>query len=105
MLNNLCSLNLSVFIDKPKEFEQSGFTAPKHFSLHSSRGSVPHPVPNLAPSHMSKHHSALAAAMMTQRVNEEAWLARQRGQDRERPLELDLRSPGKGTEPWRDSQR
>lgn len=91
--------------DKPKEFEQSGFTAPKHFSLHSSRGSVPHPVPNLAPSHMGKHHSALAAAMMTQRVNEEAWLARQRGQDRERPLELDLRSPGKGTEPWRDSQR
>ncbi|XP_055078425.1 genetic suppressor element 1-like isoform X1 [Periophthalmus magnuspinnatus] len=95
--------------DKAKESEHLGFTAPKPLllqsSLHSSRGAVPHPVPSLVPSHMGKHHSALAAAMMTQRMNEEVWLSRQRGQDRERPLELDLRSPGKGLEPWRENQR
>uniref|UniRef100_A0A673AA21 Gse1 coiled-coil protein n=1 Tax=Sphaeramia orbicularis TaxID=375764 RepID=A0A673AA21_9TELE len=100
----------------PNRLEHSGFTAPKPLSmqpgLHSSRGSIPHPVPSLVPSHMGKHHTtaggihgALAAAMMTQRANEEAWLTRQRGQgqERDRPLELGLRSPGKGVEPRKDT--
>ncbi|XP_070687469.1 genetic suppressor element 1-like [Pempheris klunzingeri] len=106
-------------LDKTKEPEHPGFPAPKPLSLqpglHSSRGSIPHPVPSLVPSHLGKHHAAtaaagggihgaLAAAMMTQRASEAAWLTRQRGQGQERegPLEMGLRSPGKGVEPRRD---
>ncbi|TMS04993.1 Genetic suppressor element 1 [Larimichthys crocea] len=57
----------------------------------AERGTIPHPVPSLVPSHMGKHHAAaggihgaLAAAMMTQRASEAAWLTRQRGQGQER---------------------
>ncbi|XP_041652245.1 genetic suppressor element 1-like isoform X2 [Cheilinus undulatus] len=104
-------------LDKSKESERSGFPAPKPLSLqpglHSSRGSIPHPVPNLVPSHLGKHepaaagaiHGALTAAMMTQRANEAAWLTRQRGLEREGPFEMGLRSPGKGVEPRRDAHR
>ncbi|XP_026167537.1 genetic suppressor element 1-like isoform X2 [Mastacembelus armatus] len=108
-------------LDKPKDSEHPGFPAPKPLplqpGLHSSRGSIPHLVPSLVPSHLGKHHAAaaaasgmqgaLAAAMMTQRTNEEVWLTRQRGQGQEREgsLELGLRSPGKGVEPRRDSYR
>nr|XP_057931805.1 genetic suppressor element 1-like isoform X2 [Doryrhamphus excisus] len=94
-------------LDKPKESEPQGFPAHKPFplNLHSSRGSVPPPVPSLVPSHLGKHHTApgggihgaLASAMMTQRANEEAWLTRQRGHDREGPTE--------GKEPRKDSHR
>ncbi|XP_022057531.1 genetic suppressor element 1-like isoform X1 [Acanthochromis polyacanthus] len=103
-------------LDKTKDSEHPAFPAPKPLplqpGLHSSRGSVPHPVPSLLPSHLGKHHAAasgglhgaLAAAMMTQRASEEVWLSRQRGQgpEREGPLELGLRSSGKGAEPRRD---
>ncbi|XP_068459491.1 genetic suppressor element 1-like isoform X1 [Clinocottus analis] len=105
-------------LDKTKDSEHTGFPAPKPLSLqpglHPSRGSIPHPVPSLVPSHMGKHHAAaggihgaLAAAMMTQRASEAAWLTRQRGQGQERegPLEMGLRSPGKGVELRRDSHR
>ncbi|XP_044049648.1 genetic suppressor element 1-like isoform X2 [Siniperca chuatsi] len=109
-------------LDKTKDSEHLGFPAPKPLSLqpglHSSRGSIPHPVPSLVPSHLGKHHAAaaaaaggihgaLAAAMMTQRASEAPWLTRQRGQGQERegPLEMGLRSPGKGVEPRRDSHR
>ncbi|KAM9854688.1 genetic suppressor element 1-like [Aulostomus maculatus] len=106
-------------LDKPKESEHAGFSAlkplPLNPGLHSSRGSIPHSMPSLVPSHLGKHHAvagagihgALASAMMTQRANEEAWLTRQRsqGQEREGPMELCLRSPGKGVEPRRDSHR
>ncbi|KAK5928181.1 hypothetical protein CgunFtcFv8_013264 [Champsocephalus gunnari] len=105
-------------LDKNKDSEHPGFPAPKHLSLqpglHSSRGSIPHPVPSLVPSHLGKHHAgsggihgALAAAMMTQRASEAVWLSRQRGQGQERegPLEQGLRSPGKGVELRRDSHR
>ncbi|KAK2842145.1 hypothetical protein Q5P01_012345 [Channa striata] len=105
-------------LDKPKDSELPCFPAPKPMplqpSLHSSRGSIPHPVPSLVPSHLGKHHAAsggihgsLAATMMPQRTNEEAWLTRQRGQaqEREGPLELGIRSPGKVAEPRRDSHR
>ncbi|KAM9377961.1 genetic suppressor element 1-like [Pholidichthys leucotaenia] len=111
-------------LDKSKDSEHSGFSAPKPVplqpGLHSSRGSVPHPVPSLLPSHLGKHHAAaaaatgsggihgaLAAAMVTQRASEDVWLTRQRGhgQERERPLELGLRSPGKGVDPRRDTHR
>ncbi|XP_068579433.1 genetic suppressor element 1-like isoform X1 [Cebidichthys violaceus] len=105
-------------LDKTKDSEHSGFPAPKPLSLqpglHPSRGSIPHPVPSLVPSHLGKHHAAaggihgaLAAAMMTQRASEAAWLTRQRGQGQERegPLEMGLRSPGKGVELRRDSHR
>ncbi|XP_029379382.1 genetic suppressor element 1-like isoform X2 [Echeneis naucrates] len=108
-------------LDKHKDSEHPAFPAPKphllQTGIHSSRGSIPHPVPSLVPSHLGKHHSsaaaaggvhgAVAAAMMTQRVSEEAWLARQRGQGQERegPLELGLRSPGKGRDPRRDIHR
>ncbi|XP_071357772.1 genetic suppressor element 1-like isoform X2 [Trachinotus anak] len=111
-------------LDKPKDSEHPGFPPPKPLplqgGLHSSRGSIPHPVPSLVPSHLGKHHAAaaaaaagggihgaLAAAMMTQRASEEVWLARQRGQGQERegPLELGLRSPGKGVDPRRDIHR
>ena len=104
--------------DKSKDSEHPGFPAPKHLplqpGLHSSRGSIPHPVPSLVPSHLGKHHAAaggihgaLAAAMMTHRASEAAWLTRQRGQGQERegPLEMGLRSPGKGAELRRDSHR
>ncbi|XP_077371777.1 genetic suppressor element 1-like isoform X2 [Festucalex cinctus] len=71
--------------DKAKESELPGFPAhkPLPLNLHSSRGSVPHPVPSLVPSHLGKHHNApagggihgaLASAAMTQRVSEEAWM-------------------------------
>ncbi|XP_034032590.1 genetic suppressor element 1-like isoform X2 [Thalassophryne amazonica] len=104
--------------DKPKEPEHLGFQAPKPLplqpGLHPPRSSIPHPVPSLVPAHLGKHHpssvggipGALATAMMTQRVSEEAWLIRQRGQgqERESPLELGLRSPGKVVESRRDSQ-
>ncbi|CAM9156031.1 unnamed protein product [Lampetra planeri] len=103
--------------DKVKESEH--FSAPKPLplnpGLHSSRGSVPPPLPSLVPSHLGKHHAvtgggihgALASAMMTHRANEEVWLKRQRdqGQEREGPMELGLRSPGKGAELRRDSHR
>ncbi|XP_029009690.1 genetic suppressor element 1-like isoform X2 [Betta splendens] len=105
-------------LDKAKDSELPGFQAPKPLplqpGLHSFRGSVPHPVPSLVPSHLGKHHAsaggihgALAATVMPQRSSEEAWLARQRGQGqgRESPLELGLRSPGKGGESRRDSHR
>ncbi|XP_029289196.1 genetic suppressor element 1-like [Cottoperca gobio] len=105
-------------LDKIKDSEHPGFPAPKHLSLqsglHSSRGSIPHPVPSLVPSHLGKHHAAaggihgaLAAAMMTQRASEAAWLTRQRGQGQERegPLEMGLRSPGKGVELRRENHR
>ncbi|XP_034540837.1 genetic suppressor element 1-like [Notolabrus celidotus] len=104
-------------LDKTKDSEHLGFTTPKPLSvqpnLHSSRGSIPHPVPSLVPSHLGKHHTAaaggihgaLAAAMMTQRASESVWLARQRGQDREGPMEMGLRSPGKGVEQRRDTHR
>lgn len=76
-------------------------------------------MPSLVPSHLGKHHAAaaaasaggihgaLAAAMMTQRASEAAWLTRQRGQGQERegPLEMGLRSPGKGLELRRDGHR
>ncbi|KAM3609683.1 uncharacterized protein V6R79_018466 [Siganus canaliculatus] len=104
--------------DKTKESDLPGFPAPKplslQHSLHSSRGSIPHPVPSLVPSHLGKHHAApggihgaLTAAMMNQRASEAAWLTRQRGQgpDRDVPLELGLRSPGKGVELRRDNHR
>uniref|UniRef100_A0A3Q3IQI0 Genetic suppressor element-like domain-containing protein n=1 Tax=Monopterus albus TaxID=43700 RepID=A0A3Q3IQI0_MONAL len=107
----------------PNRLEHPGFPAPKPLllqpGLHSSRASIPHPVPSLVPSHLGKHHAAaaaataggihgaLAATIMTQRTGDEAWLTRQRGQgqDREGPLELGLSSPGKGMEPRRDSHR
>ncbi|XP_056273582.1 genetic suppressor element 1-like isoform X2 [Pseudoliparis swirei] len=105
-------------LDKTKDSEHTGFPAPKPLSLppgiHPSRGSIPHPVPSLVPSHLGKHHAAsggmhgaLAAAMMTQRASEAAWLTRQRGQGQERegPLEMGLRSPGKGVEQRRDNHR
>uniref|UniRef100_UPI0037E7F2D3 genetic suppressor element 1-like isoform X1 n=2 Tax=Semicossyphus pulcher TaxID=241346 RepID=UPI0037E7F2D3 len=104
-------------LDKSKDSEHPGFPAPKPLSLqpglHSSRGSIPHPVPSLVPSHLGKHHAAaaggihgaLAAAMMTQRASEAAWLTRQRGQERDGPLEMGLRSPGRGAEPRRDTHR
>lgn len=106
----------SVSSDKPKDSEHLGFPAPKPLplqtGLHPSRASIPHPVPSLVPSHLGKHHAAatggihgaLAAAMMTQRAGEEAWLTRQRGQGQERegPLELGVRSPGKGVDLRRD---
>ncbi|KAK9516817.1 hypothetical protein VZT92_024727 [Zoarces viviparus] len=105
-------------LDKTKDSEHPGFPAPKPLSLqpglHPSRGSIPHPVPSLVPSHLGKHHAAaggihgaLAAAMMTQRASEAAWLTRQRGQGQERegPLEMGLRSPGKGAELRRDGHR
>ncbi|KAF3688936.1 Genetic suppressor element 1 [Channa argus] len=105
-------------LDKPKDSDLPGFPVPKPMplqpGLHSSRGSIPHPVPSLVPSHLGKHHAAaggihgaLAATMMPQRTNEEAWLTRQRGQGQERegPLELGLRSPGKAAETRRDSHR
>ncbi|XP_071776383.1 genetic suppressor element 1-like [Centroberyx gerrardi] len=109
-------------LDKLKEPDHPGLAAPKPLSLqpglHPSMGSIPHPVPSLVPSHLGKHHAAaaaaaggihgaLAAAMMTQRASEEGWLTRQRrpGQEREGPLELGLRSPGKGAEPRRDGHR
>jgi len=67
------------------------------------------------PSHLGKHraaasggiHGALAAAMMTQRASEEAWLTQKRAQrqEREGSLELGLRSPGKGVELRRDNHR
>uniref|UniRef100_A0A3B4F0S7 Genetic suppressor element 1-like n=1 Tax=Pundamilia nyererei TaxID=303518 RepID=A0A3B4F0S7_9CICH len=65
-------------------------------SIHSSRGSVPYPVPSLLPSHLGKHHAgavggihgALSASMMSQRASEEAWLTRQRAQGQDRELEL-----------------
>jgi len=110
--------NSSVSPDKTKDSEHTGFPAPKPLSLppgiHPSRGSIPHPVPSLVPSHLGKHHAAsggmhgaLAAAMMTQRASEAAWLTRQRGQGQERegPLEMGLRSPGKGVEQRRDNHR
>ncbi|XP_017261512.1 genetic suppressor element 1 isoform X2 [Kryptolebias marmoratus] len=104
-------------LDKNKESEHPSFPAPKPVplqpGLHSSRASVPHPMPSLLPSHLGKHrasagiHGALAAAMMTQRAGDEAWFPRQRaqGQEREAPPEVGLRSPGKGVEPRRDSHR
>ncbi|XP_041853483.1 genetic suppressor element 1-like isoform X2 [Melanotaenia boesemani] len=105
--------------DKTKDSDQQGFPAPKPPSLQpglpSSRASVPHPVPSLLPSHLGKHrsaasggiHGALAAAMMTQRAGEEAWLTQQRvqRQEREGPLEVGLRSPGKGVELKRENHR
>lgn len=108
------------FPDKLKEPDHPGLPAPKPLSLqpglHPSMSSIPHPMPSLVPSHMGKHqaaapggvHGALAAAMMTQRANdEERWLARQRrqGQERDGLPELGLRSPGKGAEPRRDGHR
>lgn len=109
----------TVSADKTKDSEHPGFPAPKSLSLqpglNSSRGAIPQPVPSLVPSHLGKHHAttpggihgALAAAMMTQRTSETAWLTRQRGQGQERegPLEMGLRSPGKGVELRRDSHR
>ncbi|XP_068595759.1 genetic suppressor element 1 [Brachionichthys hirsutus] len=105
--------------DKTKDSEHPGLPAPKPLSLHpglnSSRGSVPHTVPSLVPSHLGKHHAAaagglrgaLAAAALTQRVSEAAWLTHQRrqGPEREGPLEMGPRSPGKWVEPKRDSHR
>uniref|UniRef100_A0A3B4F3B5 Genetic suppressor element 1-like n=1 Tax=Pundamilia nyererei TaxID=303518 RepID=A0A3B4F3B5_9CICH len=74
-----------------------GFSAPKPLqpSIHSSRGSVPYPVPSLLPSHLGKHHAgavggihgALSASMMSQRASEEAWLTRQRAQGQDRELD------------------
>lgn len=109
-----------VFPDKHKDSELAGFQPRKPLplqpGLHSSRGSVPHPVPSLVPSHLGKHnaaasagsiHGALAATMMAQRTNEDVWLTRQRdqGQETDGPQEPGLRSPGKGMEPRRDSHR
>uniref|UniRef100_A0A087YHQ3 Gse1 coiled-coil protein n=1 Tax=Poecilia formosa TaxID=48698 RepID=A0A087YHQ3_POEFO len=105
--------------DKTKDPDQLNFpgtkAVPLQPGLSSSRASVPLPVPSLLPAHLGKHravasggiHEALAAAMMTQRASEEVWLARQRaqGQEREGPLEVGLRSPGKGAETRRDSHR
>ncbi|KAM4553283.1 genetic suppressor element 1-like isoform 1-T1 [Fundulus diaphanus] len=106
-------------LDKTKEPDQLSFPAPKPVALQpghsSSRASVPLPVPSLLPAHLGKHraaasggiHEALVAAMMTQRASEEVWLARQRtqGQERDGPLEVGLRSPGKGVETRRDGHR
>ncbi|XP_014873239.1 genetic suppressor element 1-like isoform X3 [Poecilia latipinna] len=106
-------------LDKTKDPDQLNFpgtkAVPLQPGLSSSRASVPLPVPSLLPAHLGKHravasggiHEALAAAMMTQRASEEVWLARQRaqGQEREGPLEVGLRSPGKGAETRRDSHR
>ncbi|XP_034442949.1 genetic suppressor element 1-like isoform X2 [Hippoglossus hippoglossus] len=107
-------------LDKLKDSEHPSFQAqkPLQTGLHSSRGSIPHPVPNLMPSHLGKHHAAaaaaagglhgaLAAAMTSHRANEEAWLSRQRvqGQERGGPMELGLRSPGKGLDSRRDIHR
>ncbi|XP_038155908.1 genetic suppressor element 1-like isoform X1 [Cyprinodon tularosa] len=106
-------------LDKTKDLDQLSFPAPKPVPLQpglsSSRASVPLPVPSLLPAHLGKQraatsggiHEALAAAMMTQRASEEVWLARQRaqGQEREGPLEVGLRSPGKGVEKARESHR
>ncbi|XP_028304868.1 genetic suppressor element 1-like isoform X2 [Gouania willdenowi] len=104
-------------LDKLKDSELPGFPAlkPLQSGLHSSRGSVPHPVPSLLPSHLGKHHpaaslgihGALTAAMMTQRASEEAWLTRQRGlaQERDGPQDLGLKSPGRGAEMRREGHR
>ncbi|XP_054589123.2 genetic suppressor element 1 isoform X1 [Nothobranchius furzeri] len=106
-------------LEKSKDSDHPGFPAakPVHLQpgLHTSRTSVPHPVTSLLPSHLGKHraaasagiHGALAAAMMTQRTSDEVWLARHRAhaQEREGPLEVGLRSPGKGLEPRRESHR
>uniref|UniRef100_A0A3Q3WPR9 Genetic suppressor element-like domain-containing protein n=1 Tax=Mola mola TaxID=94237 RepID=A0A3Q3WPR9_MOLML len=103
----------------PNRPEHPSFPAPKPLSLqpgfNSSRGTIPQSVPSLVPSHLGKHHTvaaggvhgALTAAGMTQRTSDTAWLARQRGQgqERESPLEKDLRSPGKGMDLRRDSHR
>ncbi|KAM8862089.1 genetic suppressor element 1-like isoform 1-T1 [Synchiropus picturatus] len=82
-------------LDKAKDLEHSGFQPHKTLAvkpgLHPPRGSVPHPMPSLVPSHLGKHHAvagsgfhgALAAAMMTKRAGEEQWLAPQRGQGQE----------------------
>ncbi|KAM4573187.1 genetic suppressor element 1-like isoform 1-T1 [Odontesthes bonariensis] len=105
--------------DKTKDSDQQSFPAPKPLphkpGLHSSRAPVPHPVPSLLPSHLGKHraaasggiHGALAAAMMTQRASEEAWLTHKlaQRQEREGSLELGVRSPGKGVELRRDNHR
>lgn len=105
--------------DKNKEPEHPGFPAPKPLSLqhgiNSTRGTIPQLVPNLVPSHPGKHHAAAAggihstaaSAAMSQRTGESSWLMWQRGQGKERegPLELGLRSPGKAVELRRDGHR
>ncbi|XP_061628537.1 genetic suppressor element 1-like isoform X2 [Phyllopteryx taeniolatus] len=71
--------------DAAEESEHPAFLAhkPLPLSLHSSRGSVPHPVPSLVPSHLGQHHAApggsgvhgaLAPVAMTRRACEEAWM-------------------------------
>ncbi|XP_077424070.1 genetic suppressor element 1-like isoform X2 [Vanacampus margaritifer] len=72
-------------LDKSKESERPAFPThkPLPLNLQSSRGSVPHLVPSLVPSHLGKQHTApagggihgaLASAVMTQKVSEEAWM-------------------------------
>lgn len=105
--------------DKIKDSDHPGFPAPKPLSLQpgltSTRGTIPQPVPSLVPSHPGKHHlvapggihGAVASAAVSQRTGESSWLMWQRGQGQERegPLELGLRSPGKVGELKRDSHR
>ncbi|KAM9754469.1 genetic suppressor element 1-like isoform 2-T2 [Menidia menidia] len=105
--------------DKSKDSDLQSFQASKAHALQPglppSMAPVPHQVPSLLPSHQGKHrgpasggiHGALAAAMMTQRASEEAWLTQKRAQRQEREgmLEVGLRSPGKGVELRRDNHR
>ncbi|XP_029697786.1 genetic suppressor element 1-like isoform X1 [Takifugu rubripes] len=106
-------------LDKIKDSDHPGFPAPKALSLQpgltSTRGTIPQPVPSLVPSHPGKHHlvapggihGTVASAAVSQRTGESSWLMWQRGQGQERegPLELGLRSPGKVGELKRDSHR
>lgn len=108
--------------DKSKDSEHPGFPVPKPLSLQhglsSTRGAITQPVPSLVPSHPGKHHAAAAAAAggihsttasgaMSQRTGESPWLMwpQGQGQEREGPLELGLRSPGKVAELRRDGHR
>lgn len=105
--------------DKIKDSDHPGFPAPKPLSvqpgLTSTRGTIHQPVPSLVSSHPGKHHlvapggihGAVASATVSQRTGESSWLMWQRGQGQERegPLELGLRSPGKVGELKRDSHR
>ncbi|XP_057692586.1 genetic suppressor element 1-like isoform X1 [Corythoichthys intestinalis] len=69
-------------LDKAKESEHPSFPThkPLPLNLHSSRGSVPHPVPSLVPSHLGKHHAtppihgAQGSTVANQRAGEDAWM-------------------------------
>ncbi|XP_061138943.1 genetic suppressor element 1-like isoform X1 [Syngnathus typhle] len=62
-------------LDKAKESDLPSFLS--HKPLPSSRGSVPHLLPSLVPTHLGKHHvvgGVNGAAATTHRASEEAWM-------------------------------